>query len=71
MQISVKTLTSEAMTLKVKPKDTIETVTAKTQDKEGIPPYWQHLIFAGNRRTMLKLSQLTTSRSPPYPRGFA
>ncbi|KAM3700552.1 hypothetical protein ACJW31_05G107300 [Castanea mollissima] len=48
-RILVKTLTGKELELDVGPNDTIERIKERVQEKEGIPPMQQRLIYGGKQ----------------------
>ena len=48
-RILVKTLTGKELELGVEPNDTIERIKERVQEKEGIPPMQQRLIYGGKQ----------------------
>ncbi|VDN50818.1 unnamed protein product [Dracunculus medinensis] len=57
MLIKVKTLTGKEIELDIEPNDKVERIKEKVEEKEGIPPPQQRLIFAGKQMSEEKTAQ--------------
>eukprot|EP00292_Cryptomonas_paramecium_P032418 CAMPEP_0113681034 /NCGR_PEP_ID=MMETSP0038_2-20120614/11722_1 /TAXON_ID=2898 /ORGANISM="Cryptomonas paramecium" /LENGTH=77 /DNA_ID=CAMNT_0000599625 /DNA_START=147 /DNA_END=380 /DNA_ORIENTATION=+ /assembly_acc=CAM_ASM_000170 len=49
MQIKVKTLTGKEIEFDIEPTDTVRRIKERVEEKEGIPPQQQRLIFGGKQ----------------------
>jgi hypothetical protein len=60
MLIKVKTLTGKEIEIDIEPNDKVERIKERVEEKEGIPPPQQRLIFSGKQVTTLLKSFTTT-----------
>eukprot|EP00193_Tetraselmis_chui_P002157 CAMPEP_0177763332 /NCGR_PEP_ID=MMETSP0491_2-20121128/6814_1 /TAXON_ID=63592 /ORGANISM="Tetraselmis chuii, Strain PLY429" /LENGTH=77 /DNA_ID=CAMNT_0019279431 /DNA_START=119 /DNA_END=352 /DNA_ORIENTATION=+ len=49
MMIKVKTLTGKEIEIDIEPSDSVMRIKERVEEKEGIPPVQQRLIFAGKQ----------------------
>lgn len=49
MQIKVKTLTGKEIPIDIEPDDTVARIKERLEEKQGIPPEQQRLIFQGKQ----------------------
>ncbi|KDR21761.1 NEDD8 [Zootermopsis nevadensis] len=57
MLIKVKTLTGKEIEIDIEPTDKVERIKERVEEKEGIPPQQQRLIFSGKQMNDEKTAQ--------------
>merc|ERR1711963_502138 len=57
MLIKVKTLTGKEIEIDIEPTDKVERIKERVEEKEGIPPQQQRLIFSGTQMNDEKTAQ--------------
>ena len=55
MLIKVKTLTGKEIEIDIEPTDKVERIKERVEEKEGIPPPQQRLIFSGKQMYVYSL----------------
>ena len=53
MLIKVKTLTGKEIEIDIEPTDKVERIKERVEEKEGIPPPQQRLIFSGKQVSLI------------------
>ncbi|XP_014218750.1 NEDD8 isoform X2 [Copidosoma floridanum] len=57
MLIKVKTLTGKEIEIDIEPTDKVERIKERVEEKEGIPPQQQRLIFSGKQINILGMTR--------------
>ncbi|CEG00300.1 Ubiquitin supergroup [Ostreococcus tauri] len=57
MMIKVKTLTGKEIEIDIEPTDSVERIKERVEEKEGIPPVQQRLIFGGKQMNDEKIAK--------------
>jgi len=63
----VRTLTGREIELDVEPSDRVSQIKEKVEEKEGIPPAQQRLIYGGKQMCVFFCSSFLPSTSLPFP----
>ncbi|CAO2590970.1 Nedd8 [Lemmus lemmus] len=64
MLIKVKTLTGKEIEIDIEPTDKVERIKERVEEKEGIPPQQQRLIYSGKQMSACECRSLQLSGPP-------
>ncbi|KAL4674169.1 hypothetical protein H8959_018103, partial [Pygathrix nigripes] len=70
MLIKVKTLTGKEIEIDIEPTDKVERIKERVEEKEGIPPQQQRLIYSGKQMNDEKTAECGAQRERRSTRSF-